>query len=171
MKVPLHGVIPAAGIGSRMGEDTPKQYRTVHGMTLLEYSVQALLQTPGMQSVTIALHPDDAIGHDLHELGAFDLPRSQAHQMRRALLAVDQLEALHAFSFYNCSTTVRADDLALDVLIAFHGFFEAENIEDIGFDPLYFVGESVEHRHIARRPAGGAHGMACFDQLPEQVSA
>ena len=37
-------VVPAAGSGSRMGSDTPKQYVAIAGKTLLEHSVLALLE-------------------------------------------------------------------------------------------------------------------------------
>ena len=59
MSAILHGVIPAAGIGSRMGSECPKQYLCINGSTLLELSVHALLTVPGMRSVTVALHPED----------------------------------------------------------------------------------------------------------------
>ena len=36
-------VLPAAGIGSRMGAELPKQYMAVAGATLLEHSLRALL--------------------------------------------------------------------------------------------------------------------------------
>lgn len=53
------GIIPAAGIGSRMGSETPKQYLEVAGATLLEHSLAALLQCDFIESVVVALHPDD----------------------------------------------------------------------------------------------------------------
>ena len=53
------GVVPAAGIGSRMQVNTPKQYLTVAGKTILEHSIAALLQHPAIQRVVVALHPDD----------------------------------------------------------------------------------------------------------------
>lgn len=64
----LHVVIPAAGIGSRMTADTPKQYLKIAGKTLLEYSVDTLLRTPGITSITVALRPDDTFAADLQIL-------------------------------------------------------------------------------------------------------
>ncbi|WP_275259639.1 2-C-methyl-D-erythritol 4-phosphate cytidylyltransferase [Seongchinamella unica] len=52
-------MIPAAGTGSRMAADRPKQYLQIGGHTLLEISAQTLLRVPGMASLTIALHPQD----------------------------------------------------------------------------------------------------------------
>lgn len=54
-----HAVIPAAGIGSRMGSETPKQYLALAGRCLLEHSLHALLGNPAIASVVVALHPDD----------------------------------------------------------------------------------------------------------------
>jgi len=56
---PCHAVVPAAGIGSRMGGEIPKQYLRINGLTLLEHSLQALLDCPGIESIVLALHPLD----------------------------------------------------------------------------------------------------------------
>ncbi len=52
-------VVPAAGIGSRMQSDRPKQYLTIGQRTLLEYSIASLLSHPAISRVVVALHPDD----------------------------------------------------------------------------------------------------------------
>ncbi|MEP4148573.1 MAG: 2-C-methyl-D-erythritol 4-phosphate cytidylyltransferase [Halioglobus sp.] len=65
MSSQLHAIIPAAGIGSRMSAAIPKQYLRIAGKTLLEHSVDTLLRTPGVCSVTVALHPDDTFANDL----------------------------------------------------------------------------------------------------------
>lgn len=57
--VACHAVVPAAGIGARMGADCPKQYLQIKGITILEYSVRALLACPHITSVVVALHADD----------------------------------------------------------------------------------------------------------------
>ena len=53
-------VLPAAGIGARMGESLPKQYLEIAGATLLEHSLRALLASDAIAGVTVALHPQDA---------------------------------------------------------------------------------------------------------------
>ena len=53
------GVVPAAGIGSRMQVTTPKQYLVIGNKTILEHSVLALLQHPFITQVVVALHPED----------------------------------------------------------------------------------------------------------------
>lgn len=65
MSAKLHAVIPAAGIGSRMDAAFPKQYLSIADRTLLEYSVGTLLRTPGITSITLALHPEDTLAAGL----------------------------------------------------------------------------------------------------------
>ncbi len=52
-------VLPAAGTGSRMGGDLPKQYLQVAGATLLEHSLRALLDCEQITAVVVALHAQD----------------------------------------------------------------------------------------------------------------
>ncbi|MEM1153996.1 MAG: 2-C-methyl-D-erythritol 4-phosphate cytidylyltransferase [Pseudomonadota bacterium] len=52
-------VVPAAGIGSRMGAATPKQYLEVEGKTILEHSISALLGSERIAKVIVALAPRD----------------------------------------------------------------------------------------------------------------
>lgn len=52
-------VLPAAGIGTRMGAEVPKQYLQVAGATLLEHSLHALLGCEHIVGVVVALHPQD----------------------------------------------------------------------------------------------------------------
>ncbi len=52
-------VIPAAGIGSRLGATVPKQYLEAGGCTLLEHSLRALLADARVQGVAVALRPGD----------------------------------------------------------------------------------------------------------------
>ncbi len=52
-------VIPAAGIGHRMGEEIPKQYLPLLGQSILEHSVYALLADPRIERVYVALQAND----------------------------------------------------------------------------------------------------------------
>ena len=52
-------IVPAAGVGSRMGAELPKQYMTVAGATLLEHSLGVLLSCDQISGVMVALHADD----------------------------------------------------------------------------------------------------------------
>jgi 2-C-methyl-D-erythritol 4-phosphate cytidylyltransferase len=55
----LTAIVPAAGIGSRMGADCPKQYLTLAGKTILEHTLGCLLSHPAIAQVIVALAPHD----------------------------------------------------------------------------------------------------------------
>jgi 2-C-methyl-D-erythritol 2,4-cyclodiphosphate synthase len=57
-------IVPAAGRGARFAEaapgSAPKQYAPLHGATVLEWSLRALLAEPRVSAVVVALAGDDA---------------------------------------------------------------------------------------------------------------
>ena len=55
----LTAIVPAAGIGSRMGADCPKQYLTLAGKTILEHTLGCLLSHSAIARVIVALAPHD----------------------------------------------------------------------------------------------------------------
>ena len=55
----LTAIVPAAGIGSRMGADCPKQYLTLAGKSILEHTLGCLLSHPAIARVIVALAPHD----------------------------------------------------------------------------------------------------------------
>ena len=52
-------VVPAAGIGSRMQSECPKQYLSIGGKTLLEHALNSLLAHPAVSRIIVAISPDD----------------------------------------------------------------------------------------------------------------
>ena len=52
-------VIPAAGVGSRMQADRPKQYLSLNGKTILEHTIDALLNHPLIDDVIVAISQGD----------------------------------------------------------------------------------------------------------------
>ena len=52
-------IIPAAGLGLRMGADRPKQYLTIHDKTILSYAVDCLTRFHLIEKVIVVLHADD----------------------------------------------------------------------------------------------------------------
>lgn len=52
-------VVPAAGVGSRMKADRPKQYLTINATTILEHTVNKLLAHPQVSKVVIAVSEGD----------------------------------------------------------------------------------------------------------------
>jgi len=52
-------VIPAAGIGSRMRADRPKQYLQLAGRTILEHTLDCFLDHPRLRGLVLSLAADD----------------------------------------------------------------------------------------------------------------
>lgn len=52
-------VLPAAGIGSRMQADCPKQYLTIGHQTIVEHAIHALLRHSRITRVIVAISPED----------------------------------------------------------------------------------------------------------------
>ena len=69
------GVIPAAGIGTRMASEVPKQYLPLSGATVLEHSLGALLDCALLEAGVVAVHPDD-FGRGVSDLSFRYLRRS-----------------------------------------------------------------------------------------------
>jgi len=61
----LHAVVPAAGIGSRMGADIPKQYLQLAGKTVIEQTLDRLLQLPGLANIVVVVSEGDCFWSDL----------------------------------------------------------------------------------------------------------
>lgn len=81
-------VLPAAGIGARMGAPLPKQYLEVAGSTLLEHSLRALLSCSDIAAVCVALHSEDSRAASLPLLSdARVLTTSGAAQRSGSVLA------------------------------------------------------------------------------------
>ncbi|MFZ6686386.1 2-C-methyl-D-erythritol 4-phosphate cytidylyltransferase [Undibacterium sp. SXout11W] len=57
-------LIPAAGVGSRMGKNTPKQYLTIAGQSILQHTVNAFLNFDGVSHTYVVVSPDDAYVDD-----------------------------------------------------------------------------------------------------------
>ncbi|EXF44280.1 2-C-methyl-D-erythritol 4-phosphate cytidylyltransferase [Pseudomonas sp. BAY1663] len=58
-------VIPAAGIGSRMRADRPKQYLQLAGRCILEHTLDCFLDHPRLLGLVVCLAPDDPYWQDL----------------------------------------------------------------------------------------------------------
>lgn len=52
-------VVPAAGVGRRMGAGCPKQYLPLAGRFLIEHTLTRLLEHPRIDEVIVALAPED----------------------------------------------------------------------------------------------------------------
>jgi len=52
-------IVPAAGIGSRMQSDRPKQYLQLDGKTVIEQTLQRLATHPRIKGIVVAIAPND----------------------------------------------------------------------------------------------------------------
>jgi 2-C-methyl-D-erythritol 4-phosphate cytidylyltransferase len=55
----LWAVIPAAGVGRRMGADRPKQYLELAGRTVLEHTLDVFIRHPRITGLAVAISADD----------------------------------------------------------------------------------------------------------------
>lgn len=55
----VRAVVPAAGVGRRMGSDRPKQYLDLAGRSILEHTLRRLAASPAVDSVTPVVAGDD----------------------------------------------------------------------------------------------------------------
>ncbi|QIR13835.1 2-C-methyl-D-erythritol 4-phosphate cytidylyltransferase [Shewanella aestuarii] len=61
----LVAIVPAAGIGSRMGADVPKQYLLLGKQTILAHTLDCLLSHSAIKQVIVALNPQDTFFQQL----------------------------------------------------------------------------------------------------------
>ena len=69
-------MIPAAGLGQRMGAEVPKQYLPLRGRVVLEHTVERFASHPRIAGVMVAIAPQDASWQHL--------PCAHAAKVRRA---------------------------------------------------------------------------------------
>lgn len=56
----FHVIIPAAGNGSRMGAESPKQYLSLHGKPLIQHVIKVFEQANRVNAIHIILSEEDA---------------------------------------------------------------------------------------------------------------
>lgn len=55
----IWAIVPAAGVGLRMGSDTPKQYLPLNGTPVIAIALQKLASIIEIKQIVVALHPHD----------------------------------------------------------------------------------------------------------------
>ncbi len=56
----IWAILPAAGIGRRMGSNTPKQYLPLDGIPVIARTLQRLLAVAAIERTVVVLHPQDS---------------------------------------------------------------------------------------------------------------
>lgn len=59
-------VIPAAGVGKRMGCNFPKQYLKINGLTILEITLKKMLKLPNLCKIILVLNQEDEYFKELN---------------------------------------------------------------------------------------------------------
>jgi 2-C-methyl-D-erythritol 4-phosphate cytidylyltransferase len=86
-------LIPAAGVGARMGGSIPKQYLNIADQPILRYTVQAFLAAPEIAHTYVVVSPEDAYVDDaLRGLAGVTLLRcggaTRSESVSNGLLAI-----------------------------------------------------------------------------------
>lgn len=88
-------IVPAAGIGTRMGADYPKQYLPFLDKTVIEYTLACLLRTPKISGVYVALAEQDVFWSQL-SIASNPLIQCVEGATERAGSVLNAVEALSA---------------------------------------------------------------------------
>ncbi len=59
LPIKIWAIVPAAGIGSRMQSEKPKQYLPLLDQTLIEVTLKKILQLEALEGIVLPLHADD----------------------------------------------------------------------------------------------------------------
>lgn len=90
-------LIVAAGRGSRLGGEIPKQYLPIAGQAILRYSLETLVNHPSIDAVRLVIHPDDRKFYDQATAG-FTLAEPVAGGSTRQQSVLNGLESLRTQS-------------------------------------------------------------------------
>lgn len=91
----FHVIIPAAGSGSRMGADFPKQYLNLNGKPLIQHVVKVFEQNSKISSINVILSKDDA---HWRSIDFADSSKLQVHHCGGETRAQTVLNGLNAIS-------------------------------------------------------------------------
>ena len=59
----FHALVPAAGLGARMGDSMPKQYLPLAGQPMIAHALHTLCSSSDISTVFVVLAPDDTLFH------------------------------------------------------------------------------------------------------------
>ena len=91
-------VVPAAGLGRRMGSSIPKQYLELDGRTVIDHTIERLLMHPKVDGLYLALSDDDRCWPETEFSGHPDVVRvtggvERCHSVFNALQAMAERAA------------------------------------------------------------------------------
>ncbi len=77
-------IIVAAGTGTRMNSDIPKQFLPLHGKTVLRHTIETFLRCPGIRNIQVVINPDHHPLYDKVTKGLDILPPIYGGATRQA---------------------------------------------------------------------------------------
>ena len=72
-------VVPAAGIGSRMQADKPKQYLPIHGQPILQHTLNVLLSYPHISQIVLAVAAENYVSRRWRNPCGFGVKRIKSN--------------------------------------------------------------------------------------------
>ncbi|WP_411358524.1 2-C-methyl-D-erythritol 4-phosphate cytidylyltransferase [Pseudidiomarina salilacus] len=144
-------VVPAAGVGSRMQSEVPKQYFKLGDRTVLQWTLQALQQDPRIQHIFVATQATDPYFAELTLPSGIQLTRVDGGASRAASVAAG-VQAAQAAGY----TWVAVHDAARPCLSAAEltAVIDAAIADAVGAILALPVADtlkrSVDGRHIAQ---------------------
>lgn len=87
-------VVPAAGVGKRMGADRPKQYLPLAGKTVIEHTLERLLAAAAWQGIAVSIGEEDPYWPELPVAGHPQIQRARGGR-ERADSVLNGLEHIH----------------------------------------------------------------------------
>lgn len=137
-------IVPAAGVGARMGADCPKQYLSVAGKTVIEHTLERLLTLPNIAGVYLVLGVSDGYWEEL--------PLSKNDNIHRVAGGAERCDSvLNALN--QLQDKASPDDWVL-VHDAARPCVSAQSI-------LHLIGQVKDH------PVGGILGVPVSDTLKQ----
>lgn len=88
-------IVPAAGIGRRMGSDVPKQYLPLLGQSVIEHTLQRLSQVTPISEIVVVLAKDDPYWPELRLEGIATSVVTVVGGDERCDSVLNGLQALH----------------------------------------------------------------------------
>ena len=103
-------LIPAAGIGARVGAGKPKQYVDIHGVPVLVHTVRAFVACPTIDFVLVVLSPQDRWASGVE---AAALARTAPGRLEFACVGGDSRAASFANGLAHLGARIADDDWVL----------------------------------------------------------